>query len=249
MSGMWFNSLSVAERITQATAKVEAMIDELIEIAHLDACNRIIVHSDRLKSQIPRSYAGVAYRIFSKALLQREMAGICTLWDPPARDRNSLPTVAALIDCDGVRELVEERKRQEATEGRHLDAESNDSEMLAWITELSDEDIAKTSKKRARLLDEAVAEIGRIEASDLLRAARDFRDIRLAHNLSTDAKKYPSLNARVGDESQLLSLTVPILNRVDLVVRSSTFDWESTLRIAKRNAESLWHGCRFNVRE
>lgn len=215
---MWFNSLSASERITQATAKVEAMIDHLIEIAHLDACNRIIVHSDKLKSQIPRSYAGVAYRVFSKALLHREMVGICTLWDPPARDRNSLPTVAALIDCDGVREFVEERRLREATEGRHL-------------------------------LDEAVAEIGRIEASDLLRAARDFRDIKLAHNLSTDARRHPSLNARVGDESQLLSLTVPILNRVDLVVRSSTFDWESTLRIAKRNAEALWHGCRFNVLE
>ena len=68
------------------------MLDVAIELVHLHESNRLIAYDDRLKGQIPLSHAGVAYRVFSRGLVQREMIGVCTFWDSASSDRNSIPT-------------------------------------------------------------------------------------------------------------------------------------------------------------
>jgi len=236
----WLRQLSAEQRLSKAENKVEAMLDTAIDLVHLHASNRIICYSDQISRQIPRSDAGVTFRIISKALLQRELSGVCTFWDDCGQHRNSIPTVMALMDSDDVRELVRERKLRIGTSGRQLSAEDDYPELLQWITNLSDKQLVNAADKRTHLLEEAIQEATAFVDSDVLRAARDSRSsYYLAHNLSSESRQFPDLRSRYGDERRMLEATQPILEKLNLACRNSSYDWEGTWRIATRNAEAL----------
>jgi hypothetical protein len=245
----WIDQLSPLERLLCAGKKVEAMLDLAIDLVHLHASNQIVCYSPLLSSQIPLSHAGVAFRIFSKALLQRELSSVCTFWDACREDRNSIPTVVELIDDDSVRDAILERKLREATEGRSLSAEDDDAELLEWITKLSDDEAVKSAARRVKLAQEVVQDARSFYDNDVLRAARDFRDRHLAHNLSSDAVQFPELKSKYGDEGKLLLFSQSILDKLDLATRNSSYDWSGTWRIAERNAKALWSGCKLNILE
>jgi len=158
-------------------------------------------------------------------------------------------TVLALLDSDEVRAAIQVRKIRKATEGRSLSAENDHPELLDWITKLSDADIEASASRRVALLHDTIKVAEEFAESSLLRAARDFRDARLAHNLSSVARKFPDLDSKFGDEGKVLEATLPILDSVNLVARNSSYDWSGTWKIAKKNAEALWLGCRLNVLE
>lgn len=248
-SAQWVARMSAEERLAAADTKIQRMLDLCIELVHLHECNKIVAYENRLKGQIPRSFAGVSYRVFSKALVQRELIGVCTLWDSVREDRNSIPTVCTLLDSEDVRDEVLDRKRKAALMGRHLSAQGDDPELLAWVTAVSDRDNEERAVQRANLLPSVVERARELERSDIMKAARDFRDLHLAHNLADSAKKSPELSARYGDEGRLLEASIPILQDLNLVARSSSYDWSGTWRIARRNAEALWYGCTFEVLE
>ena len=83
----------------------------------------------------------------------------------------------------------------------------------------------------------------------ILRAARDFRDLNLAHHLTEDARKNPDLQAMFGDERRLLEITLPIVENLDLGIRDRSTPWQEVRDIAKRCAQALWNGCQFQVLE
>jgi hypothetical protein len=249
MKPKWIEALSPRDRLELAGKKVEAMLDVAIELVHLHATNQLICYSDLLKRQIPRSYAGVAFRIFSKALLQRELAAVCTFWDSCAEHRNSVPTVVELIDDERVKQLVYRRKMQEIRGGRHLSAEDDDPKLLAWVTELSDRDALASASRRSSLLTETVARARSVVESEVLQAARDFRNGSLSHNLSPEARQFPQMHSKYGDEGHLLETSQDVLEDLNLVTRSASYDWQGTWRIAERNAAALWSACTLKVLE
>jgi hypothetical protein len=189
----WIHQLSPLERLESAGKKVEAMLDVAIDLVHLHASNQIVCYSPLLSSQIPLSHAGVAFRIFSKALLQRELSSVCTFWDACREDRNSIPTVVELIDDDSVRDAILERKQREAKRGRSLSAEDDDPELIEWLTKLSDDEAAASAVRRVRLAEEVVHDARSYYDNDVLRAARDFRDRHLATTCRTTPSNSPSL--------------------------------------------------------
>src|SRR5688572_5201483 len=108
----WPEALSTIERVDIAQERLGKIAETLSSLIHLHENNRIIVYSKQLSAQIPRSLAFHAFHLFQHTMIRGEALKLCTLWDPPKEDRNSLPTVAKLIDDADV--LAEIAARAEA---------------------------------------------------------------------------------------------------------------------------------------
>ena len=80
---------------------------------------------------------------------------------------------------------------------------------------------------------------------------RDFRDTYIAHNLTLPE---PNMNTeavvspvRYGEEIALLDDTVAIANALHSGLNDTSFAWEESKQIARRNAAALWDNCAFNI--
>src|SRR5688500_6134432 len=98
MNKKWPESLPTSEHVDIAQERLEKIAETLGSLIHLHENNRIIVYSKQLSDQIPRSLAFHAFHLFQHTMIRGEALKLCTLWDPAQKDRNSLPTIAALID-------------------------------------------------------------------------------------------------------------------------------------------------------
>ena len=59
--------------------------------------NRIIVYSDRLSTQVGRSFAANAFNSFQRSALFFELVRLCAAWDTPKEDRYSIPSAIVLV--------------------------------------------------------------------------------------------------------------------------------------------------------
>lgn len=245
----WLSSLTVDQRIEEADRKIQVVLDNLIAAAHLHANNEIFNYSDILRNQIPRSYAGNAYRLVSAELMRSEIIRITTAWDSPREDRNSFPTIALLVDDHSVRLELSRRAVNSRVQGRQLSAENDDPELLAWIEDMSNRRAAENAKRLEKALDEAIKLTKVTKRSPRLRSLEDFRNVFLAHSLDPRAKRYPERSARYGDETRLFARSRHVLNLFNLGVRNSSFFWSDSVAYARRNAKALWHGATISVLE
>ena len=158
----------------------------------------------------------------------------------------SLPTFAALIDDEGVLAAIHDHAVENSRAGRHVsDEAASDPELARWLEEMMVNNVVQSVEERDAQLRDAISAIRNTAESDLLRAARDFRNTFLAHALTE--KQHPQLTTQYGDERLLLEKTVPIVDDLYLSVSQSGFDWSGAKDISKRYAEALWHGCTFEV--
>ena len=187
-------------------------------------------YRQELSEQIPTSYAAHAFRSLQMSSIHYEFIRICTFWDPVDFDSNSIPTIVELADCRGVSKCVYDD---------HFDHYAALDSALAksWAT------------KARRKLRAGVRGARTIENSEVLRAARNFRD-KLAHQLEeTRAEKRGPVQApKYGDERKLLNQTVTTLNRLYLSLKGTSLDWSGSRRMHKRNAASLWKGVAIEVK-
>jgi AbiU2 len=185
-----------------------------------------------------------------------ELVRLCAVWDKPRDDRESIPTILALLAKPEVIEtLVEDTHRSYATDATPHDLRpTNDpvieSAKVAWWQryriERADEQVQKVSEWIATAREQADA----IIASAALKSLREFRDAHIAHNLSlpeTPAGMQDEVRpVRYGDET-ILDATVDIVDALHLALNGTSFDWEGAREIASNNARDLWNGCRFEV--
>jgi hypothetical protein len=246
MSKAWPNNLTVDERIRIARERLPQIVDNLLTLIHLHETNRIVCYSDKLGSQIPRSYAGHHFKLFQHTMLKGEALRLCTLWDGVKRDRMSLPTIAALIDDEAVLAEIMSRAAANQRNHRHLEAEGDDPELLAWMTEMSDKEVENGVAERDAALRKAIDAIRETEQSETLQAVRQFRDFHMAHSLDANAKVRPDLPYKYGYERTLLEKTIPIVDDLYLGVCQTGFTWDDSRKMAKDYAEALWDGCRFD---
>ncbi|WP_404400633.1 hypothetical protein [Pelagibacterium halotolerans] len=218
-------------------------------MVHLHANNQLLQYTKTINSQIPQSYAGNAYRVFTIELMRGEVLRLCSLWDKPGEHRNSLPTIARLVDCQHVRDMIQKRAVDNRLRGRSISADHDDPELIEWQRQMSDASAREDASERLAALGDGIRQVEVGLKSDLLAALVDFRDTTLAHSLEPNARKAPDLKARYGDETKLLSLTQAALDALNLGIRGSSFMWEDTYAYATRNARALWRGVTFKVLE
>jgi len=245
----WITRLSAEERIAIADERLSKIIDNLIEQVHLHESNRIICFSELLRDQIPNSRAAIAFNLFTETMIKGEISQLCRVWDPKAEDRNSLPTVEALVNDADVKQILHGRIRESWQAGRDLSAGNHDPG-LSELLEKADKDSALGRADLAiSELERAISKTKSMQVGEILRAARDLRNMHLSHSLTEDARKEPAVRAKFGDERKLLDQTIHIVDAFNLGIRNSSYDWDGTREIAQRNARALWERCTFEVLE
>jgi hypothetical protein len=217
------------ERITLAKAKMTKIIDHFLYVIELHANNSFVVFSPVLASQIPRSYAANAFKVFQRSMYQIEIVRLCAIWDSIDLDKENIPTVVALIDDDEIIEMLAEETRSQHQDQR-------------------DQQFADERASLARTgLQQAIAAARTVLSSTRLASIMNIRDKHLAHSLETTRreKNGPVQPMKYGDETELLNASIPIIERLYCWVNGTSFSIENSQEIDQNNAEALWTGCKF----
>src|SRR3954465_7073896 len=92
----WPDKLGTEQRIKAAKQKVARLVDDMRALLQVHEANRIIVYSDRLSTQVGRSFAANAFNSFQRSALF-ELVRLCAAWDTPKEDRYSIPSAILLV--------------------------------------------------------------------------------------------------------------------------------------------------------
>jgi AbiU2 len=250
-----FEHMTTAERIQAAKEKTERVLDHLLYLLALHANNAIIVYSNTLSSQIPYSHAANAFDVFRAGLHQFEIVRLCALWDRAEEPRENIPTIAKLIDDPGVIDaLAEEARSPWVNNTGSILNPSNDLRLRkAEEQELKqiDERFGQEQADKARVeLTRAISQTEKMLASQRLTSIANLRDKHLAHSLSEthrERKTGPVLPMKYGDEREVLSCSLAIVEAFYCWVSGKSFSFADSQEIARNNAEALWKRCTFDV--
>ena len=111
-----FDEMNLRERVDLAKLRMNRVVDHIQNLIALRENNEVILYSRLLVDQIPKSHAAKAFNSFRDAVFRFEIVRLCALWDRAGTDRESLPTVSALVaDRRVVRELAMESYRSYAS--------------------------------------------------------------------------------------------------------------------------------------
>lgn len=250
-----FENMTSAERIALVKSKMERVLDHFLYLLELHANNEFVVYSRTLSTQIRDSFAANAFNVFQRSMHQIEIVRLCALWDSADPDKENIPTVVELIADDKIIEdLVEETRGHWANnQPPHLmnpspdpDVAANEQqELMAMNASFGDEQAAKAKTG----LREAIAKTSAILSSPLHASVMNMRDKHLAHSLTeTRREKRGAVAAmRYGDETALLSDSIPIIEALFCWVNGKSFSIADSQEIDRENAQALWHGCKFDV--
>lgn len=221
--------LSKPDRLRLAKAKMKKVLDHFLYVVELHANNSFVVFSPVLASQIPRSYAANAFRVFQRSMYHIEIVRLCAIWDGVDLDKENIPTVVALIDDDELIEMLAEETRSQHQDPR-------------------DQQFAegRASQARTELL-HAIANARSVLGSARLASIMNVRDKYLAHSLETTRreKSGPVQPMKYGDETKVMDASISILESLYCWVNGTSFSIENSQRIDQKNAEALWTGCKF----
>lgn len=248
----WPDNLSTEERIEAAQAKTRQAVTHLLEILALNENNAIIVYSNKLAKQIPRSMGANAFNTFQQTMHRHEIVQICALWDSADPAKENISTVIELIKSDAViKRLAREMEKHWGGLGGSILNPSDDPE-LAEIErdalQASERAFGrKQGDKVRRKLRAAISLFNKTAHSPKTIALHNLRDKRLAHLLShTRREKHgPIDSVKFGDETKLLDASVRVVEALYLGVCGTSFDFKDSRRIDRKYAKALWGACSF----
>lgn len=228
--------LPVNERIELASHKVEGLWNYVIDVCQTHENNRIVVRSDRLSRQIPQSHAARAFKNLQRATLHHEIIRLAALWDGPAADRLSIPTIIAIVaEQDVLRALYKRHLLDRRAAEAHFGDELGDD-----LRDLIQARAARNARDTVRHSFSRDAGDGlalgiKVMNSSRRKAVADFRHRNIAHNLSLDA-----VSLRSGQIDRLLHTTTIVANGLYGLIRRSGFAIDDSRDYARRCSESLW---------
>jgi hypothetical protein len=249
---VWPDTLSTEDRIDLAQAKTRQAVAHLLEILALHENNAIIVYSDKLAKQIPKSRGANAFNTFQQSMHRYEIVRICALWDSKDSAKENISTIVELIRPDAViGRLGLEMEKFWGDFGGSILNPSDDLELaeiekqvfLASEREFGRKQAAKVRRK----LRGAINLFDKTHQSPKVVALHNLRDKRLAHLLShTRREKHGPIEAvKYGDESKLLDISVRIMEALYLGVCGTSFNFGDSRQIDRRYAKALWGACTF----
>ena len=167
--------------ITEAKRITERVVDHVHYLLDIHENNAVIIYSDTLSKQIPKSYAANAFNVFREAMHQIEVVRLCALWDQAQIDNETIPTIVGLIEGPGVIEaLAEEARAQYANAGSRGNeglSEGLKKAVQGKFKEMGDEHAAKATAA----LNAAVQEARTSRNSPQLTSIRNLRNKHIAH--------------------------------------------------------------------
>ena len=250
-----FEKMTVANRVTAAKEKTRRVVDHLLYVLELHENNAIVLYSPILSSQIPTSYAANAFNVFQRGLHQFEIVRLCALWDSADAAKENIPTIVELIDHpDVIENLAQETASHWRGIGGHVHQTTDDPELQALADEAfqrSNEEFGDQQVQKAREdLRKAIDDSRSMLASAKHASIMNLRDKHLAHSLTETRreKKVGLLPAmKYGDERDVLNATLPIAEALYCWVNGTSFSFEDSRNIDRKNAKALWEACTFKI--
>ncbi len=236
-----------------AAARIERLVDNFCHCIALNEANKIVVYSNVLSQQIPPSYAAHAFNVLQGSLHRFEILRLCTLWDTAAADRESIPSVVALIDSPEVLAaiLVSRKNDRRGNANFRVPEGLEDAEVLDLNNRAKRIELrfsARLARRAVKRVQMAIRLSRRVQGCSRFQAIMDTRHHQIAHSLKPGTKKKaPNRKMKYGDELALFSITQMIIDWLNIGVRGSGFDWDSAKEISARNAIAFWGGVSIKV--
>jgi hypothetical protein len=250
----WLKNFSTQERIEQAKTKTQKIVEHLLHVIAIHESNKAFLFSETLSSQIPPSRAAHTFNLLRDSQYRYELVRLCALWDTSGADRESIPTVAALIDDVGVRAALAQASKDHWVNlpVRIIPSEpqydQDTTQLIETATQASNQEFgAKQHRNALRWLRSAEKMAGRVRRCHRFLALVDARDHHIAHNLSHPAIRKAPSTAKYGDENWLLKLSIRIVDRMYLGICGTSFDWDDSQKIAEKRAHAFWDGVSIKV--
>ncbi|MCC8977911.1 hypothetical protein [Bradyrhizobium acaciae] len=248
-----YDTWDVSKRIAEAKRVTERLVDHAHYLLDIRENNAIVVYSDQLSKQIPRSYAANAFNVFRQAMHQIEMVRLCALWDQAFIDKEAIMTVVELIDDDKViQALAENARAQYISLPEPAGGEKIDDATLDLLKEANRKRGAEHAVDAAQGLRSAITLARKIKASEGLKSIKNLRDKHIAHYLTQSiAERSGNTIApmKVGDEKPILEGSLAIIQLLYSWVNGVSISFEESRKIDKKCAEELWTSCKFEIIE
>jgi hypothetical protein len=236
------------ERIDLATARMPKVVDNFLYLVELHANNEYAVYSSTLSSQIPKSYAANAFFVFQRSMYQLEIVRLCALWDSADLKKENISTVIELIDDEEIIQLLADEAALPWTTGDsgHISILNPTGdplldEKIAQAARDSDKQFGIAQSIRARSeLKEAITSAREILKSEQLKSLMNARDKHIAHSLTeTRREKHgPVPPIKIGDETNLIERSIPIVERLYCWVNGTSFSISESQRIDPPSIQS-----------
>jgi hypothetical protein len=254
-----FQVWSTERRIEAAKRVTESVIDHVHTLLDIHENNAVIIYSDQLIKQIPRSFAANAFNVFVNSMHRYELIRLCALWDTPDNeaDTECIATVVDLVDAPEVIEALADKAASywayRVDNDPIADSENPDSQdFLREALLRMNAQFAKEQAQKARTeLGAAVADARAVLASEKLVSLRNLRHKHFAHTLRITREEKRGVvfqPARYGDELEILERTLPIIQKLYCWVNGTSIDLESSRSTDRKHAEALWHACKFDIK-
>jgi len=251
-----FETSDKLTRIGEARRVTLRLVDHAHYLLDIHENNAIVLFSDVLSKQIPKSYAANAFNSFREAMHQIEVVRLCALWDAAHLDHESIPTVIELIDDDDVIAVLaqEECARHKGASTPLDDGQFKDDaekKAVAAAIEEKQNEFADERKAQAMVELKAIIKEARdLRKSERLKSLRNLRDKHLAHYLvESRAEKAGAVieSARYGDERIVLETSLKVIETLYCWVNGVGISFEQSRAIDRKCAEALWNACKFSI--
>jgi hypothetical protein len=251
----WFEKFTLKQRIELARSKMIRVVDHFLYLIELHANNSYVVYSPTLSSQIPKSFAANAFNVFQRSMYHFEVVRLCAIWDGADSEKESIPSVVALIDDDAIIEILAEDAGRPWRDGGgsgliNPPDDPLQREAMEQAVKQVDRQFGLQQAAKAKAgLREAISEVRAIVSSAQLESMMNLRHKHLAHSLTETRreKSGPVQPMKVGDETDLMNRSIPIIEKLYCWVNGTSFQISESQSIGQENAAALWTGCKFTV--
>jgi uncharacterized protein YqgV (UPF0045/DUF77 family) len=248
-----FETWDAQKRLTEAKRVTKSVVDHTLYLLWIHEQNELVLFSDTLSKQIPRSRAANAFNIFRVAMHQIEVVRLCALWDAATIDRESIPTAVELIDAEPVIELILEQTRAEhanvVTEKMEGVDEADVPHVMKAVQELHQKFGNERAERAAVELKETIKNASDFRKSEIVKSMRRLRDQKVAHNLVEGAARDVEIISpmKYGDERKVLEQSVSIVETLYRWINATGISFAASREIDRKCAEGLWKACTFKV--
>jgi hypothetical protein len=222
-----YETWDTQKRIGDAKRLVACVVDHLQYLLDIHENNAVVLYSDTLSKQIPKSNAANAFNVFREAMHQIEIVRICALWDNPVIERESILTVIELIDDQKVLDALADQAR------------AQHREPIA----------TQRAEKAVASLKNAIKKARETRSSDRLKAIRNLRDKHVAHYLAetVQEKAGPISPMKHGDEGPVIEMSIAIVEALNSYVNDVGLSFKEARAIDRKCANALWQACAFKI--
>jgi hypothetical protein len=223
-----FDTWDTQKRIAEAKRLTERVVDHAQYLLDIHENNAVVLYSDTLSKQIPKSYAANAFNVFREAMHQIEVIRICALWDQAGIDSESILTVVELIDDQKVIDALADQAR------------TGHPEQVG----------KQRAARAASALKKAIREARETRKCQQLKSIRNLRNKHVGHYLTQTREERtsgPIQHMRHGDEAPVLEATISIVEALNSWVNDVSLPLKEAQAIDRKCAEALWKACTFKI--